>query len=450
MKRRAYGSSPIPSQMEHEQYAFGVRDYIRYENLLDSIRWDINDFVDWVASDNPRTKYRNLITQSGGDVSDYPINALETVFYPTNKIRLPVDKENVIKSVVVKEKDRDLIVEYIDIDLPESIITKNQIMMLDILANNNWERPIYFTGGSYEESEYIWMKDYLQLDGLVYKLVPIKTSIENNPYEMGRIDSDLMYDIVKKWSWGNSESDEIYHDPETRKNSISFRSNLSRLSEVLINEGKYDKAEEIIDLAFSKMPIDYYGYYSLWTPFVQAYYNINQDNKAREAAEQLSFKYSDKLNYFASLEIFNQYDVGEEIISDIERFRNLIETIQSSGEKDILSDQIKSFISSSEKFSYIYGEYDYYISLSNFILSLLELNELEYSKNIIDKIEEQLIRRVSVFSNIDQDEQVFYIEGITSDINQYSRLINQIEIYDVELYNDYDKNLKEMLSKMVE
>jgi hypothetical protein len=55
-----------------QQYAFGVRDYIRYENLLDSIRWDINDFVDWVASDNPRTKYRNLITQSGGDVTDYP------------------------------------------------------------------------------------------------------------------------------------------------------------------------------------------------------------------------------------------------------------------------------------------------------------------------------------------------------------------------------------------
>ena len=54
-------------------------------------------------------------------------------------------------------------------------LTKNQIMMLDILANNNWERPIYFTGGSYEDSEYIWMKNYLQLDGLVYKLVPIKT-----------------------------------------------------------------------------------------------------------------------------------------------------------------------------------------------------------------------------------------------------------------------------------
>ena len=41
------------------------------------------------------------------------------------------------------------------------------------LANNDWKRPIYFTGGSYSDSEYIWMIDYLQLDGFVFKLVPI-------------------------------------------------------------------------------------------------------------------------------------------------------------------------------------------------------------------------------------------------------------------------------------
>ena len=101
-------------------------------------------------------------------------------------------------------------------------------MMLDILANNNWERPIYFTGGSYADSEYIWMKEYLQLDGLVYKLVPIRTEMDkSNPYLMGRVDSELMFEIVNKWSWGNSDGQNIYHDPETRKNSISFRSNMS-------------------------------------------------------------------------------------------------------------------------------------------------------------------------------------------------------------------------------
>jgi hypothetical protein len=81
-------------------------------------------------------------------------------------------------------------------------------MMLDVIANNNWKRPIYFTGGSFGDDDYLWMKDYLQLDGLVYKLVPIRTPIpkDGSPLDMGQIDSDKMYDIVMKWDWGNGES----------------------------------------------------------------------------------------------------------------------------------------------------------------------------------------------------------------------------------------------------
>ena len=82
----------------------------------------------------------------------------------TNKIRVPVNKENVLKSGIVKPEDADKILPYIDINLPETAILKNQMMMLDILANNDWKRPIYFTGGSYSDSEYMWMKKYLQLE----------------------------------------------------------------------------------------------------------------------------------------------------------------------------------------------------------------------------------------------------------------------------------------------
>ena len=105
-----------------------------------------------------------------------------------------MNKENVLKSGIVKPEDADKILTHIDIDLPETALLKNQMMMLDILANNDWERPIYFTGGSYEDSEYIWMKKYLQLEGLVYKLVPIETNLgKENPYLMGRIDLSLIH-----------------------------------------------------------------------------------------------------------------------------------------------------------------------------------------------------------------------------------------------------------------
>ena len=70
--------------------------------------------------------------------------------YPTNKIRIPVNKENVLASGIVKPEDADKIVEYIDITLPYGM-GKNRLLMLDIIANNDWKRPIYFTGGSYSE-----------------------------------------------------------------------------------------------------------------------------------------------------------------------------------------------------------------------------------------------------------------------------------------------------------
>ena len=117
------------------------------------------------------------------------------------------------------------------------------------------------------------MKDFLQLDGLVYKLVPIKTPInQDNPYQMGRIEPYRMYDIVKKWEWGNSESSEIYHDPETRKNSISFRGNLHRLAESFVSIGENVKAKEIMDLSFEKMPLEYFEYYSLSEPYISTYH----------------------------------------------------------------------------------------------------------------------------------------------------------------------------------
>jgi hypothetical protein len=66
------------------------------------------------------------------------------------------------KSLILKN---DSIVPYIDIEIKGQALYKNRLMMLDVVANNNWKRPIYFTGGSFGDDDYLWMKDYLQLDG---------------------------------------------------------------------------------------------------------------------------------------------------------------------------------------------------------------------------------------------------------------------------------------------
>ena len=448
MKRKTYESESIPSQMTHDLYAYGIRDYIKHESLIDSVRWDIKDFINWVASDHPRTKYKSLLLQAGEDPNRLPMGTQEMIFYPTNKIRVPVNKENVIKSGLVKPKDYDLIVPYIDIDLPEGGMTKNQIMMLDILANNDWERPIYFTGGSYADSEYMWMKEYLQLEGLVYKLVPIRTPLNsNNPYIMGRLDSDLMYDIVMKWSWGNSESTSIYHDPETRKNSISFRSNMARLAEKLIDEGKNKKAKEVLDLAIHKMPLDYFGYYSLVVPMIDTYYRLDAVKSAQQLALKVGEKYRDEMEYFSSLKPSEQYLLGEEIITQAERYRTLMEAVLVNKDKILLSKSLNQFIEAITPFVNLYGEYDFYTSLSMFVEGYYLAGEQVKAKNLIEDIAEQYEGRFAMIANFSQNDQQLVFDRIKEEILDFQQLIDKVKNFDQDLADSlqlrFDKSMSQ-------
>ncbi|MAU25868.1 MAG: hypothetical protein CMH45_00485 [Muricauda sp.] len=348
MKRKAYESEPIPSQLTHDKYSYGTRDAIYYQGLTDA-RWNIKDFMSWVASDKPQTKYKYLLEKQGADLSQYPESQLDVVYYPTNKIRVPVNKKNVLESGLVKAKDSALIVDYIDIDLPKSALTKQRILMLDVLANNDWKRPIYFSGGSFDSAEYLWMKDYLQLDGLVYKLVPIKTAYEGI-FEMGRIDSDLMYDIVKKWEWGNSGED-IYHDPQTRSQGLSFRGNLARLMETLIEEGKIEKAKEVIEIAMTNMPVEYFGFYAFVEPFVDGYYKVGETTKARELFDKLKAIYQDRLEYYAGLPTDEQYRNIEDILADMEAYRRNIDILIENRDRDLAQKETLIFNEYLDKFT---------------------------------------------------------------------------------------------------
>lgn len=338
MKAKAYKSEPLPISFKNDQYIGGKRDYSIFRKTTEG-RLDIKDFLDFIKSDDARTL---LELQNGQKVH----------YYPTNKIRIPVDRNAVIANKVVSPKYYDSIVPYIDVDISGSALYINRLIMLDIVANNNWKRPIYFTGGSFGNDDYIWMKDYLQLEGMTYKLVPVKTPIpkDGSPLDMGQIDADKMYDIVMKWDWGNSESPKIYHDPETRKNSISYRTNLARLMEQLINEGKKDKAKKIIDLAMTKMPIDYFGYYTLVEPFAAGYYEIGEKDKARETLTKLIGKYQEDLNYFGGLKTSEQEANYMDIATDIERYRSLLIIMQERGDLDFYEKSRKEFNTINERF----------------------------------------------------------------------------------------------------
>lgn len=336
MKLKTYKSDGLPISFKHSEYVGDKLDYVAHIPKTDA-RWNIKDFIDFIK--NPKS----TVEMSNGQTIH---------FYPTNKIRIPIDKNNIIKNKVINPKYYDSIVPYIDLDIKGSAMYKNRLMALDVLANNDWKRPIYFTGGSFGDDDYLWMKDYLQLDGLVYKLVPIKTPIDKeNPYDMGVIDSEKMNDIVLKWSWGNGDLTTIYHDPETRKNSISYRTNMARLMEQLINEGKTGKAKKIIDLALTKMPMDYYGYYTMAEPFASGYYKLGEKTKARELLERLMTKYKQNLTYYSNIQPSIQNGIASDIITDIERYRSLLMVMKDRGDMAFYNKNKPVFNSFVQRFS---------------------------------------------------------------------------------------------------
>jgi hypothetical protein len=359
MKRKAYESDPIPSSLSHEKYKFGTRDYI----LKDTITSDtipIKEFMNFITSDDPRTKYKHILQQRGYDISRIRNQELNANYLPTENVRIPVDKEAVLRNGIVPEKDADKIVPYIDIKIKGNALTKNRLLMLDIIANNDWKRPIYFTGGAFGDDDYIWMKDYLQLDGLCYKLVPIKTPVDRaNPFDMGRVDPEKMYSLVSKWDWGNSGTN-IYHDVETRKNGITYRGNLARLIEALINNNEPKKAEEIADLAMEKMPVDVFGYYTLLEPYISAYYEVNAADKARKLFKDVSKKYQENLSYYSSLSLSNQRRMFEEIYTDIERYRGLVDVIIiNDHDEEFIKTEMETFNNTLRLFSELIGDDSY-------------------------------------------------------------------------------------------
>ncbi|SDX71694.1 Protein of unknown function [Lutibacter oricola] len=338
MKRKTYKADPIPSKLTHDKYKWGTLDVAYYfEEIIPQLKDStvtLDYLMKWIESDKEITKY---------DLDD---DGISEKILPSNKIRIPVDKEAVLRSGIVAKKDADLIVPYIDINFGRTL-TKNRILMLDIIANNNWEKPIYFTGGAQAPEEYIWMKDYLQLDGMTYRLVPIYTPSDGNFFEMGRVNSDIMYQNVKNWDWRNITDNSIYLDPETRKNSVSYRNNMERLAKTLLIEKKLDKAEEILDLSLEKMPVDKFGHHSMLIPYLDLYYALDKKEKARKLSNELKTVFQEKLTYYSQFDESYFNSIEEQLERSLLMYDQLVKTAIKYDDENyatVLKDEYISYL----------------------------------------------------------------------------------------------------------
>lgn len=288
MKCKANAADGIPFSLPREKYTF-VNDWIPVIDKLERAV-DAKEVMEFIRSNDARTKY---------DIGmDEPVD-----FIPTKQIALPVDKDAAIASGIVKESDRDLMVDTVYINLKKSSLSRSELMLLDMFANFDWKRPIYFTQAYMLNA--FGLVDYLQFDGYAYRFVPILTPLQDS-WEVGRVDADYAYDVLmNKAKYGGVSNPKVYVDSFMQHNIMVARTReaFARVAKQYIFQQQYDRAEELLDRGLEVLPISQVRFTMENTyPFLEGYYSLGADEKG----DALLMAYADTL--IGYIEYYLQFD----------------------------------------------------------------------------------------------------------------------------------------------
>ncbi len=282
MKRKTYESEALPITFTTDQLLSGVNDQVPYvERLTAPI--NLKDYLELVKKNDPAIQIPLTTGES--------INSL-----PSDSLFLIYDIEAVKKMGFVPKQFEPFLSGQITWNIGKRDLLKNDLMQLEMIAQNNWKRPIYFAGTLANEN-YLNLKDYMQLEGYAYRLLPIKVSQGDD----GFANTDVMYEnMTKKMAWRGMDNPNIYYDSETylKVPIITARLAFLRLADQLVREEKKTKAKEVLDYANKVLPDKTIPYDQLCTNYVMYYFEVGDSKKAMEIAETITKRADGNLAYF--------------------------------------------------------------------------------------------------------------------------------------------------------
>ena len=289
MGRKIYESERMPLSLTPEQYDNGIHESVYIEDLVQE-PVELKDAIDFIRSDNPRTK----ATDNSGKRVDY---------MPSRKLKITVDKEKVVANGIVPESLKDQIVDEIVWTIPDKVsyLTKNELMLLDFMATNNWERCVYFTSLN-DISNILGIDKYLHQEGLAHRFMPVLAP----EYHAGAggVFIDGSYDLlVNNSRWGNLNNPHVTIDPESARNVPFIKMAYMRLAQAFVNRGEYEKAITVMDKCQEFFPderIPFAFYYEGYFP--ELYYRSGAMEKGDAVLRKIVANASDNLRYYLSLE----------------------------------------------------------------------------------------------------------------------------------------------------
>ena len=284
MKRQAYDSDPVPFSLTKDKYRQGNRDvtYLFEDESLKDSYVDVKALFDILATDESKLK---MNTSQVGMID----------YFPTKKFMVTVDSAKLVSQPSFPKKYAGRI-DTVAWEFKGQALEKANLMILDLLATNNWKRPVYFVMTTGADT-YIGLDKYLFLEGLAYRLLPVRANAAEG--QVGEVNTDAMYDnLMNRFKWGNMEKPGVYLDENNSRMITNMRNLFGRLADALITEGKRDSARKVLDRAIEVIPerIAPFDYFTV--PLIRDYYRLGETAKANELAERLHKTMTDQLAWY--------------------------------------------------------------------------------------------------------------------------------------------------------
>ncbi len=281
LKRKTYEGEALPISLKPENYIASTNNQILYvenPNVKEGI--NLAQYIKLIRENNPALQ----VTLQSGDV-------LPTL--PSHKLVIPLNKNALLRQQAVPEELESLVDTQMVVELNKSYLLKDDLVFLDILAHNNWKRPLYFT--SIATAAKYNLAEFTQVEGVVCRLLPVKVP----EAKQGFVNSAVAYDnLMNKCAWRGLDNPEMYYEEHTRNWLINSRFAFLQLSGQLIYENQPEKAREVLLHCLKVIPDSTIPYDRACSLFVAPLLQVGEKEKALAIARTMAQRADQNLAYY--------------------------------------------------------------------------------------------------------------------------------------------------------
>ncbi|GAB2472441.1 membrane protein [Hymenobacter qilianensis] len=284
LRRQSYDSAPVALALPQTSYQSGTNDYLPYVANPAVPAVNVQEFMQLLRENSPLLQVQ---TQSGQ----------ELLSYPSDQFYLPIDKDKIKRLGIIPKERESQLVDRMEWSVGKQYLDKSKLVIMDILATNDWQRPVYFAN-AVAQQEGMGLEPYLQLEGMAYRILPCRNP-DPKPQRVGYVARQLTYDsLMNKFAYRSLNNPDVFYDEINRRTLAQYRDKFGQLAQAYLRAGELSKAKEVALRCLQVMP-DAAIPYDLYTPeLVAPLAAAGEKPRAEEIMDTLTSRTEQALAYY--------------------------------------------------------------------------------------------------------------------------------------------------------